>query len=212
MAQHARFTIDTGVQVYFCDPKSPWQRGTNENTNGLLRQYFPKRTSFSSVTQEHLDAVAAELNGRPRQTLGFVPPSRKLDELLRRPVETAGAFSSGAMKLMNYPGSPLIETLSIRTGSGRDTMPRSRASGPTRGPGERGAGGETRRGIPGLFAKARYHALLGQAERRPPPPPPPRPAPTRADCAGPGRENRSGWDSMSVPTGRGRRGAAGRWR
>jgi hypothetical protein len=64
-------------------PTHPWQRGTNENTNGLLRQYFPKRTSFSSVTQEHLDAVAAELNGRPRQTLGFVPPSRKLDELLR---------------------------------------------------------------------------------------------------------------------------------
>jgi len=83
VAQHARFTIDTGVQVYFCDPRNPWQRGTNENTNGLLRQYFPKRTSFSSFTQEHLDAVAAELNGRLRQTLGFVPPSRKLDELLR---------------------------------------------------------------------------------------------------------------------------------
>ena len=83
MAQHARFTVDTGVQVYFCDPKSPWQRGTNENTNGLLRQYFPKRTSLAAVTQDQLDAVAAELNGRPRKTLGYMPPSCKLDELLR---------------------------------------------------------------------------------------------------------------------------------
>ncbi len=80
MAEHARFSIDSGVQVYFCDPRSPWQRGSNENTNGLLRQYFPKRTSVA-VSQAHLDAVAAELNGRPRQTLGWMTPAEKLAEL-----------------------------------------------------------------------------------------------------------------------------------
>ena len=80
MAEHARFTVDSGVSVYFCDPRSPWQRGSNENTNGLLRQYFPKRASVA-VSQEHLDAVAAELNGRPRQTLGWMTPAEKLAEL-----------------------------------------------------------------------------------------------------------------------------------
>ena len=83
LADHKRFTIDTGVQVYFCDPKSPWQRGSNENTNGLLRQYFPKGTSIAGFTQEQLDEVAAKLNGRPRQTLGWMTPSEKLDEVLR---------------------------------------------------------------------------------------------------------------------------------
>jgi IS30 family transposase len=82
MLQHAQFTIDSGVQVYFCDPKSPWQRGTNENTNGLLRQYFPRRSDMSGLTQERLDAVAAELNGRPRQTLGWMSPAERLAELL----------------------------------------------------------------------------------------------------------------------------------
>jgi len=83
MASHARFTDETGVPVYFCDPASPWQRGSNENTNGLLRQYFPKRTEIAHYTQAELDAVAAQLNGRPRQTLGFKTPSQALDAALR---------------------------------------------------------------------------------------------------------------------------------
>ena len=83
MAQHARFTVATGVPVYFCDPRSPWQRGTNENTNGLLRQYFPKRSDLKPFSQADLDAVAAELNDRPRQTLGFKSPSQALDAALR---------------------------------------------------------------------------------------------------------------------------------
>jgi transposase, IS30 family len=83
MAEHARFTIATKVPVYFCDPHSPWQRGSNENTNGLLRQYFPRRTDFRTVTQSDLDRVAAELNGRPRQTLQWRTPCQALDEALR---------------------------------------------------------------------------------------------------------------------------------
>jgi IS30 family transposase len=83
MAQHQRFTIATGMQVYFCDPKSPWQRGSNENTNGLLRQYLPRRLDFRTLTQADLDAIAKELNERPRQTLGFKSPSQALAEVLR---------------------------------------------------------------------------------------------------------------------------------
>ena len=83
MAEHLQFTIDSGVQVYFCDPRSPWQRGTNENTNGLLRQYLAKGTDLRQLDQAALDAIAVELNGRPRQTLGFQTPSRVLTEALR---------------------------------------------------------------------------------------------------------------------------------
>jgi IS30 family transposase len=83
MAQHARLRIDTGLQVYFCDPHSPWQRGTNENTNGLLRQYFPKGTDLSLPDVDDLAAVAAALNSRPRKTLGWKTPAEALDAVLR---------------------------------------------------------------------------------------------------------------------------------
>jgi transposase, IS30 family len=91
MAEHAKFTIKTGIDVYFCDPHSPWQRGSNENTNGLLRQYFPKRTDLSAYSQEELDAVADELNDRPRETLGWHKPTEVLNKLL---VEAGGALAT----------------------------------------------------------------------------------------------------------------------
>jgi IS30 family transposase len=85
LAQHQAITLATDMAIYFCDPHSPWQRGSNENTNGLLRQYFPKSTDLSVHSAEHLDAVAAELNGRPRQTLGFTTPAEAMERLLSDP-------------------------------------------------------------------------------------------------------------------------------
>jgi len=82
LAQHAQLRIDTGLHVYFCDPHSPWQRGTNENTNGLLRQYFPKGTDLSRYTADELIAVAATLNSRPRKTLGWRTPAESLADFL----------------------------------------------------------------------------------------------------------------------------------
>jgi len=90
MSEHRRFSVESGVEVYFCDPRSPWQRGSNENTNGLLRQYFPKRKSLAGVGQERLDEIAEKLNGRPRKTLGFATPAEKLAELIDG-LEEAGA-------------------------------------------------------------------------------------------------------------------------
>jgi IS30 family transposase len=83
MAQHATFTIDTGVLVFFCDPRIPWRRGPNENTKGLLRQYFPKGTDLSIPTQEDLDQAAYSLNTRPRQTLDGMTPSGELAEAMQ---------------------------------------------------------------------------------------------------------------------------------
>jgi IS30 family transposase len=78
MAKHKAFTVATDVKVYFCDPQSPWQRGTNENTNRLLRQYFPKGTDLSPISQAQLDQISLRLNQRPRKTLGFQTPASRL--------------------------------------------------------------------------------------------------------------------------------------
>ena len=94
MAQHARLRIDTGLQIYFCDPQSPWQRGTNENTNGLLRQYFPKGTDLSQHTPRELDAVAHAINTRPRKTLGWKTPAEALDGFLTK-VHIDGVATTG---------------------------------------------------------------------------------------------------------------------
>lgn len=82
MAKHLELTATTGIPIYFCDPHSPWQRGSNENTNGLLRQYLPKSTDLSIVSRADLTAIQDSLNGRPRKTLGYLTPSEKFTELV----------------------------------------------------------------------------------------------------------------------------------
>jgi IS30 family transposase len=94
MAQHAQLRIDTGIEVYFCDPHSPWQRGTNENTNGLLRQYLPKGTDLARYTEAELDAVAHTLNSRPRKTLEWATPAEALDQLLSSPPVANGVATT----------------------------------------------------------------------------------------------------------------------
>ena len=91
LSAHATFTIETGIPVFFADPHSPWQRGTNENTNGLLRQYFPKGTDLARWDATHLEAIATELNSRPRKILGWRTPAEALDDHLRSLQQTGVA-------------------------------------------------------------------------------------------------------------------------
>jgi len=94
LAKHQQITIATGLDIYFCDPHSPWQRGSNENTNGLLRQYFPKGTDLDLHSATHLQAVAAELNARPRKTLGRATPAEAMQRLLFHPNNPVVATTS----------------------------------------------------------------------------------------------------------------------
>jgi IS30 family transposase len=91
MANHLQITEATGMDIYFCDPASPWQRGSNENTNGLLRQYFPKGTDLSGYPADYLDYIADKLNRRIRETLGWLTPAQRLDQLLSQPPNTGVA-------------------------------------------------------------------------------------------------------------------------
>ena len=108
MAKHKTFTVATNVKVYFCDPHSPWQRGTNENTNRLLRQYLPKRTDLSGYTQSQLDKIALRLNQRPRKTLGFQTPASKLSEVLRMTLGREPAY--GTSLRVDHRNSDSIST------------------------------------------------------------------------------------------------------
>ena len=94
MSQHAKLSIDTGLDVYFCDPQSPWQRGTNENTDGLLRQYFPKATDLSAHRASELNAVALALNTTPRKTLGWRTPAEAFNEPIRSTEQSSVATTS----------------------------------------------------------------------------------------------------------------------
>ena len=94
LSAHAVFTVETGIRVFFADPRSPWQRGTNENTNGLLRQYFPKGTDLARWSNDDLEAVAAEINSRPRKVLGWRTPAEAFDDHIRS-LQQAGVASTG---------------------------------------------------------------------------------------------------------------------
>ena len=94
LSDHARFTIESGVKVFFAVPRSPWQRGTNENTNGLLRQYFPKGTDLSRWSEQEIQAVALTLNNRPRKTLGWKTPIEALNDYLKS-ADQPGVASTG---------------------------------------------------------------------------------------------------------------------
>jgi len=95
MRNHARISVATDLDIYFCDPHSPWQRGSNENTNGLLRQYFPKGTDLSGYHSDYLEFVAAQMNRRPRKTLGWLTPAEALDRLLSTTSLPGGVASTG---------------------------------------------------------------------------------------------------------------------
>ncbi len=103
------------MQIYFFDPQSPWQRGTNENTNGLLRQYFPTRTSLAGFTRRELTAIDRELNERPRKTLNWVSPLEALNELVASPFEPARAVIQGA-HLLDLPGFHRIDLITLHEG------------------------------------------------------------------------------------------------
>ena len=119
---HRQFTVDTKVRVYFCDPQSPWQRGSNENTNGLLRQYFPRSRNLSTVPQAKLDAIAMRLNTRPRMTLGYQTPAAKLAEI----VAAIGSTHRGSPNRLYSVGEPEVHFSRRSAGArGRDAAPQS---------------------------------------------------------------------------------------
>src|SRR5215207_3970267 len=105
MANHAQIATATGLDIYFCDPHSPWQRGTNENTNGLLRQYFPKGTDLSVHGPGILENVASELNRRPRKSLAWATPAEALDKLLSNPSEQPGVALTTETAPPGTPGT-----------------------------------------------------------------------------------------------------------
>ena len=127
MAQHVRLRLDTGLQIYFCDPRSPWQRGTNENTNGLLRQYFPSGTNLARHSADELAAVAAALNGRPRKTLGWKTPAEVLTEYLSAAVtrlQHPTLMTSRNCAIRGLPGGARTDAHGDRSGSRGSYPPR----------------------------------------------------------------------------------------